>query len=52
VQALGVMVFAGAAVGAVAMLRARKIPVIIAAAAGDAARELKASAAEATEEAA
>jgi Glycosyl transferase family 2 len=51
-QAAGVMVFAGAAIGAVAMLRARRIPAIVAAAAGDAARELKASVAEATEEAA
>jgi Glycosyl transferase family 2 len=51
-QAAGVLVFAGAAIGAVAMLRARRLPAIITAAAGDAARELKASAAEASEEAA
>ncbi len=51
-QAAGVLVFAGAALGAVAMLRARRIPAILAAAAGDAARELKAAVAEAAEEAA
>jgi GT2 family glycosyltransferase len=51
-QAVGVLVFAAAAIGAVAMLRARRIPAIVAAAAGEAARELKASVAEATEEAA
>jgi GT2 family glycosyltransferase len=51
-EAAGLMVFAAAAVGAVAMLRARRICAFVAAAAADAARELHASAAEATEEAA
>jgi hypothetical protein len=50
-QAAGVLVFAGAAIGAVAMLRARRIPAIIAAAAADAARELNEPAPEASEEA-
>jgi GT2 family glycosyltransferase len=51
-HALGTMVFAGAAAGAIAMIRARRIPAILAGAADDAARELGVAAAQAPEEAA